>query len=250
MSDPSTGSPVLAPGQGTVRAVLVPVVFFGLAAVLLADFWKFHSPIVPPPKTPAWAPDTTPVRQPDPWPEVKIGVYTYRCSECHSLINSPPETTRTLTQHREIVLRHGLNDRCFNCHNRENRDAFAADNGQPIPWDQPQLLCAKCHGPVYRDWLHGVHGRTNGYWSKEWGPMTHLKCTSCHDPHVPPFPPMKPAPPPHTLRMGDQRPYPVDPREQKNPLLIYDQLPSVRNPGATSAPSDSAPDTQTTGEHE
>jgi hypothetical protein len=75
------------------------------------------------------------------------------------------------------------------------------DFGTPIPWDQPQLLCAKCHGPVYRDWQHGSHGRLNGYWDKTRGPQIRRRCIECHDPHTPPFTPLKPAPRPNTLRM-------------------------------------------------
>ena len=70
-------------------------------------------------------------------------------------------------QHREIKLEHGINTSCFNCHHETNRDAFAGEEGEEIPWNQPQLLCAKCHGPVYRDWQHGSHGRTNGYWDTQ-----------------------------------------------------------------------------------
>ena len=101
-------------------------------------------------------------------------------------------------------MKHGLNTWCLSCHHSENRDAFVDDRGEEIPWDQPQLLCAKCHGPVFRDWQHGAHGRTNGYWDKSQGEQTRRKCIECHDPHQPPFPPMRPAPGPNTLRMGPQ----------------------------------------------
>ena len=136
----------------------------------------FVSPVAPAVPVPAWATDTTPVRQPKLAPKYVAAGYTYRCSDCHNLIPSPPETHRTLTQHTEIVLEHGINTRCFNCHHRTNRDAFVDDAGGEIPWDQPPLLCGKCHGPVYRDWQHGSHGRTNGYWDKTRGPQERRKC--------------------------------------------------------------------------
>jgi DNA-directed RNA polymerase subunit RPC12/RpoP len=164
----------------------------------------FSSPASDALPVPAWATDPTPVRRPKLQPEYTVAVFTYRCSECHRIIPSPAETDRLLTQHKEIALRHGLNTRCFNCHHRTNRDAFADDRGDEIPWDQPQLLCAKCHGPVYRDWQHGAHGRTNGYWDQSAGVQTRLKCIQCHDPHQPPYEPMRPAPPPATWRMGPQ----------------------------------------------
>jgi hypothetical protein len=144
------------------------------------------------------------VRQPNLRPWYELGVFTYRCSDCHRIIPSPAEPDRTLTQHREIRLRHGINTRCFNCHHRTNRDAFVDDYGNEIPWDQPQLVCAKCHGPVYRDWQHGSHGRTNAYWDPKQGKQIRRRCIECHDPHCPPFAPMVPAPGPHTLRMGPQ----------------------------------------------
>ena len=186
--------------------------------VLAMNPAPFVSPVVPAVRAPAWATDTTPVRRPRPSAEYVVAGYTYRCSDCHDIIPSPVETDRPLTQHTEIVLEHGINTRCFNCHHRTNRDAFVDDAGGEIPWDQPPLLCGKCHGPVYRDWQHGSHGRTNGYWDKTRGPQERRKCIECHDPHHPPFQPLKPAPGPDTLRMGVQEP-PLHERGG-NPLRI------------------------------
>lgn len=205
--------------EGRVRAIVVPLVLLALAAVLVADPWRFGDPVPPPTVVPAWAIDPTPVRRPKLKPEIQLAGFTYRCSDCHRLFTSPPETMRPLTQHRDIVLKHGINTRCFNCHHPTNRDTYVDDWGQEIPADQPQLLCAKCHGPVYRDWLNGAHGRTNGFWDKQRGPQTRLKCIQCHDPHQPPFPPMHPAPPPNTLRMGEQRRPEAHPAT--DPLRIY-----------------------------
>lgn len=180
----------------------VPVALLVFAGVLALQPFPFASPVADATLVPAWATDTTPVRQPRLRPEYAVAVYTYRCSDCHRIIPSPAETDRTLTQHTEIHLQHGINTRCFNCHHRTNRDAFVDDYGGAIPWDQPQLVCAKCHGPVYRDWQHGSHGRTNGSWDVRQGTQTRRRCIECHDPHQPPFPPLAPAPGPHTLRMG------------------------------------------------
>jgi len=190
--------------RGTARVVLAPVALLGLATILLAAPWRFISPVPAATAVPGWVIDAATVRRPTLRPEHSLAGFTYRCRECHNLFPSPPETTRTLTRHSEIVLKHGINTRCFNCHHRTNRDAYVDDFGGEIPFDQPQLLCAKCHGPVYRDWQHGAHGRSNGYWDTSRGAMTRRKCVGCHDPHQPPFPPMKPAPPPNTMRMGPQ----------------------------------------------
>ncbi len=202
------------------RAMVVPLVLLALGGLLAADLGPFASPVPPPTVVPAWAVDPTPVRRPSLRPEIELAGFTYRCSDCHRLFASPPETTRSLTQHRDIVLDHGINARCFNCHHLTNRDAFVDDWGREIPPDQPQLLCAKCHGPVYRDWLHGSHGRTDGYWDTRQGPQQRRKCIECHDPHRPPFPGLVPAPPPNTLRMGDQ----TSPRSEPavgSPLWVY-----------------------------
>ena len=186
------------------RAFWAPCLLVAFAVLLLADPLPFASPVSVETQVAASAPNTTPVRQPSLEPKYDVAIFTYRCSECHKIIASPEKTYRTLTQHTEINLEHGINTHCFNCHHRTNRDAFVDDLGNEIPWTEPQLVCAKCHGPVYRDWQHGSHGRTNGYWDTGKGQQTRLKCIECHDPHHPPFPTMNPEPPPDTLRMGPQ----------------------------------------------
>lgn len=186
------------------RPYWVPAVLAAGALALLLNPLPYNSPVSVATPVAAWATDPTPVRQPKLVPQYVVAGFTYNCSDCHDVLPSPRETDRVLTQHTEIELKHGINTRCFNCHHRTNRDAFVDDLGQGISWDQPQLLCAKCHGPVYRDWQHGSHGRTNGYWDPAQGPQSRRKCIECHDPHQPPFPPMRPAPGPDTLRMGPQ----------------------------------------------
>ncbi len=221
VADPTANTAKASAGRGPTRWVLVPLVFIVLAAWLLADPWPYRRPYDQATIVPAAMVDVATVRSPTLRPELQVAAYRYRCSECHRLFPSPPETERTLTQHREIVLEHGINKRCFNCHHLQDRNAFADDKGEPIPYDQPQLLCAKCHGPVYRDWTHGVHGRTDGYWDPDRGPLERKKCIECHDPHAPAFPPMRPAPGPDTLRMGDQRPSGEPHEGVQNPLLIH-----------------------------
>ncbi len=212
----SPASPARADG---VRAVLVPLALLGAAVVLLVGPWEPSRLVEPAAPAPAWATNPAPVYQPRFEPRLTVGEFEYRCSDCHKLFDSPPETTRQLTQHREIEHEHGLNTRCFNCHHRENRNAFVDDAGGEIPYDRPQTLCARCHGPVFRDWENGVHGRSNGYWDRLAGPVKRLRCIQCHDPHRPPFPAMRPAPAPRTLRMGQPA---APPRERPdNPLRVY-----------------------------
>lgn len=211
----------------------VPLVFVLLVVWMLIDPWGDISLIAPARQVPAEMTDTAPVRQPLLQPEARIAGYMMQCSECHDLFPSPAETFRTLTQHRHIQLNHGLNTRCFNCHHPTDRDAFVDDFGEPIPYDQPQLLCSKCHGPVYNDWRNGSHGRTNGFWNTSMGSRERSRCVECHDPHAPAFQPMRPAPPPNTLRMGDPSRAAHEDERVQNPLLIYRRLHSGGEPNSS-----------------
>jgi hypothetical protein len=156
-------------------------IFLLAGVILLLNPVPYVDEIAEAGSIPDWATDPTPVRQPAGVPRYKVAGYTYRCSDCHRIIPSPAETVRKLVQHTEIELRHGINTRCFNCHHPIERDSFVDDRGGLIPWEQPQLLCARCHGPVYRDWQAGSHGRANGYWDTSRGEQTHRKCIECHD---------------------------------------------------------------------
>ena len=185
-------------------AIWAPAALLLFAAGLLTRPFPFTSPVSDATEVPKWATDATPERQPRFQPLYSVAGYTYRCNDCHKIIPQPAETPHPLTRHREIDLEHGINTRCFNCHHPTNRDAFVDDYGREIPWNQPQLLCGKCHGPVYRDWQHGSHGRINGYWDVTRGEQVRRRCIECHDPHRPPFLPLALAPGPNTLRMGPQ----------------------------------------------
>jgi hypothetical protein len=211
-----------------LRSFWVPLTLLAGALVLILDPVPFVSPVAPPVAVPDWATNTNPVRQAKLVPHYVVAGFTYQCSECHRIIPSPRETQRRLTQHTGIELNHGLNTRCFNCHHPTNRDAFLDDFGEAIPWSQPQRLCGKCHGPVYRDWEHGSHGRINGYWDPARGPQLKRRCIECHDPHHPPFGSMTPAPGPDTLRLGP--PLPPGHEGRRDPLRIY----SAHTPPAAS----------------
>lgn len=125
---------------------------------------------------------------------VKLG-WTYNCMECHKLLKARWTYDRPMVEHAEIQLQHGNNRFCLNCHHPTNRNAFVDYDGSEIKEADVVLLCAKCHGPIHRDWKAGVHGRQNGYWKQEMGESTRLRCIQCHDPHRPAFQPMKPLPP-------------------------------------------------------
>ncbi len=131
--------------------------------------------------------------------------WTYNCMECHKLFPAKWHYDRPLNEHKHIVLDHGNNRYCLNCHHPANRNAFVDYDGGEIAQADVVQLCAKCHGPIYRDWQAGVHGRANGFWNAELGGKTRLRCIQCHDPHSPKFKPMKPLPP---LQYPPRAPHP------------------------------------------
>ncbi len=139
---------------------------------------------------------------------IHVGSFALRCMECHRFFDSPPVERRILTQHTNVVLRHGQNTRCFNCHDRRNRGVLVRYDGTSLSFDQVPQLCSECHGTVYRDWELGMHGKTMGSWDAASGRQVRLACNECHDPHSPAYPRYVPLPAPNTLRMGDQSPRP------------------------------------------
>jgi uncharacterized CHY-type Zn-finger protein len=94
---------------------------------------------------------------------------------------------------------HNRNNNCFNCHDEQNLELLQARDGRQIKLVESPLLCGSCHGPTYRDWEAGAHGRIGGYWDRSLGPMKRQICVDCHNPHRPKIPPCKPAPGPHLL---------------------------------------------------
>lgn len=147
--------------------------------------------------------------------------FEYKCSECHTDFKSPTRQQDMQGEHKAIydAFDHGMNTRCINCHHLEDRDSFVNHDGSPIPASEPALLCAKCHGPTYRDWETGIHGRQNGHWDAKFGARPKLLCVQCHDPHHPKFAPMAPEPPPPYSRFAktpthDDNPEPVSPVEE------------------------------------
>ena len=139
--------------------------------------------------------DKTPPRRTTGLDLVKMG-WTYDCMECHRFLEAQWHHDAPMVEHQQIKLKHGNNRFCLNCHHPTNRNAFVDYDGSEIPEGGVVQLCAKCHGPTYRDWDAGVHGRENGFWDVNRGPRTKLLCIQCHDPHAPGFQPMKPLPAP------------------------------------------------------
>ncbi len=129
---------------------------------------------------------------------------------CHEKDKPPPirydEHQKIIIpqEHSDIVMAHGAHDRnnnCFNCHNEQNLLTLQVRNGTNVGFDNIPALCGSCHGPIYRDWEAGAHGRTSGYWDRSKGQMQRLVCANCHNPHAPRIPTREPAPGPHPLRV-------------------------------------------------
>jgi hypothetical protein len=111
-------------------------------------------------------------------------------------------------EHENIAMRHGRHERnnnCYNCHNEQNLELLQPRDGRELKFAESTQLCGSCHGPTFRDWEAGVHGRVNGYWRTQLGAKTRKDCVNCHDPHAPKYPGRKPAPGPHYLH-GDAKP--------------------------------------------
>ena len=125
------------------------------------------------------------------------------CTGCHKLLGSPAEDPigRGRGPHKHVVLKHGENVRCFNCHHSsgDKYGSFAAHDGSVIPVETVEQLCGKCHGPHYRAWKRGSHGQRSGYWDPTLGPQSMAHCNDCHDPHQPYFKPPPTLSGPRTL---------------------------------------------------
>jgi hypothetical protein len=184
--------------------------FVGPAFALLAAVFLMlpqHAD-VPPSGTPDFDPKALEptIRQTvnhDP-PITTVGTYEYRCNDCHNLFQNSAEKIEGLVQHLNIRFNHGMNNRCFNCHDQLDRNKLVARDGSYISYTDIPSLCSQCHGTTYRDWQRGTHGKTLGSWQTGSPNQRRLECSECHDPHAPAFPDYEPLPAPNTLRMGEQ----------------------------------------------
>jgi hypothetical protein len=139
-------------------------------------------------------------------PVIAVGGYFRPCDDCHRLFQTPAQAgvRRQLLAHEHIELAHGLNDRCFNCHDRDHRERLVLRDGATVGFAESSRQCAECHGAAFRDWQRGAHGKTVGSWRADDERRRRLQCVECHDPHAPGYRPLEPLPAPFTLRMGDQ----------------------------------------------
>jgi hypothetical protein len=205
-------SPELSRKSGAGTSALLgglAVAFLGVGALLFANIWG-KAPTHP--KIPLVDPkflETTPWRRTyADMVAAKEDMSDYDCYTCHEK-NKPPPIRFDANQkiiipkeHSDIVMGHGSHDRnnlCYNCHNEQNLLTYQVRDGRELKFDNIVPLCGSCHGPTYRDWEAGAHGRTSGHWDRKSGDIVRLACANCHDPHAPRIPTRPPAPGPHTL---------------------------------------------------
>lgn len=184
---------------------LIGPLFLLLAAWFLFAPAATSLPVAPTPQFALSEIAVAPMREPlaDP-PTIEIAGFMQRCNACHSLFESSWDGERPLVQHTHVSLAHGINDNCFNCHDRDDRERLTSRSGETFGYQEVATLCRQCHGPIYRDWTRGVHGKTLGFWNTDAGEQRRLTCSACHDPHAPAYPSFAPLPGPNTLRMGEQ----------------------------------------------
>ena len=216
---PEPPSAETSAARTTLILAVVTLAFSALAVLVVANLWGHPPPSQNiPPVDPAFL-------QPTPWRRTyadlvaaKEDLSDYDCYGCHERNKPPPLRFDAAgkiivpQEHSDIVMGHGSHDRnnvCYNCHNEQNLLTLQVRDGRVVKFDQIPLLCGSCHGPTYRDWEAGAHGRTSGYWDRSRGPIQRLSCANCHNPHAPKIPTRQPAPPPHPLRAPLDAPAPA-----------------------------------------
>jgi hypothetical protein len=186
------------------------VAFLGLGALFVANLWGH------PPRLKEIALVDKSFLETTPWRrtyadlvKAKEDLSDYDCYGCHEK-NKPPPIRYDANQkiivpkeHSDIVMGHGSHDRnnlCWNCHNEQNLLTLQSRDGREVKFDNIPALCGSCHGPTYRDWEAGAHGRTSGAWDHSKPEFSRLSCANCHNPHAPHILTREPAPGPHSLR--------------------------------------------------
>jgi len=211
MENPPPSSAASRAARVNLLLGTLTVVFLALAALFTKNLWGRVEPrkqiALVDPKFLA----TTPWRQTyADLVKAKEDLSDYDCYGCHEKNKAPPIRYDAAgkiiipKEHSNIVMGHGSHDRnnvCFNCHNEQNLVTLQVRDGREVKFDNIPQLCGSCHGPTYRDWEAGAHGRISGSWNHaNAADFTRLSCANCHNPHSPKIPTREPAPGPHLLR--------------------------------------------------
>ena len=117
-----------------------------------------------------------------------LTVCTMACHDGYYVPYPQDKLARPLKIHQDVVpdamnLKHGKGAIwCLDCHHAANRSKLIDHFGKEISFNQPQKVCGKCHGQIYRYWRDGIHGKRIGMWNKG-GKKRWWVCTECHNPH-------------------------------------------------------------------
>jgi hypothetical protein len=185
-------------------------VFILLAVAFLLNLWGRVPPLNPiPPVDPVFSDTATARVSYSALKKAGADLSDFDCYVCHDKQKPPVlrfDAEHNLVipkEHEDIVMghgRHNRNNNCYNCHDEQNLESFQTRDGRELSFENSTPLCGSCHGPTYRDWEAGAHGRTSGAWSRAPGMFKRQDCVACHNPHSPKFPGRKPAPGPNPLR--------------------------------------------------
>jgi formate-dependent nitrite reductase cytochrome c552 subunit len=193
----------------SVTLIVSAVIFSGLTAAFLLDFLAKPAPLYSIALVDTNFLSTATVRRSyADLARAGEDLSDFDCYACHER-GKPPrlrfDTNENLVvpkEHSDVVMghgSHGRNNNCFNCHNESNLELLQTRDGHEVKFADSPALCGSCHGPTYRDWEAGAHGRISGYWDRELGAADRKLCVNCHNPHSPRFPSRPPAPGPHPL---------------------------------------------------
>jgi uncharacterized CHY-type Zn-finger protein len=203
-----------ANGKTGVVLTTLSVAFLALAAAFTTGVWGKQEKRAPIPLVDTnFLDKATARRSYADLAKAKEELSDFDCYACHEK-GKPPvirfDTNQNIIvpkEHSDVVMHHGTHERnnnCFNCHNETNLTLLQTRDKHEVTFANSQMLCGSCHGPTYRDWEAGVHGRTSGYWNRAVGDIDRKLCVNCDNPHAPKFPGRQPAPGPHPLRGGEQ----------------------------------------------
>lgn len=207
----------MKPWNGRPALLLVlTATFLVLAGAFLLDLWGRTMQLPPIPLVDLQFTNTATVRTNlAELVRLKEDLSDFDCYACHDRKEPPPlrfDDQHNLIvpkEHENIVMGHGRHNRnnlCFNCHDESNLEQLQTRDGRQLKLAESPPLCGSCHGPTYRDWEAGAHGRTSGYWDLSLGPADRKACVACHNPHAPAFPSRAPAPGPHPLHAAGKAP--------------------------------------------
>lgn len=203
-------APMTSQAKSNFVLLGLSLTFIGLVCAFYVRAWGRLSPLTPIPLVDSSVTSNATTRVSySQLIAAKADLSDFDCYACHEKNKPPPlrfdEKNNLLVpkEHSNIVMGHGSHNRnnlCFNCHDETNLELFQTRDGRQLKLADSTPLCGSCHGPTYRDWEAGAHGRTSGFWKRELGEIKRVDCVSCHNPHSPKFPGRAPAPGPNPLR--------------------------------------------------